>query len=167
MISGDPVGETADLAELVGQTILFAEERSLRIAALGVSSTGRELFEQAGLRSLYLGDEAIVDTAAFSLDGRAVRKVRQSVTRLEKAGYRARLAELGSLDPERARTSSRRSPRTGAAAPPSAASAWRWTRFATRTAGGRWCSSPSARTGRSAASSSSCRRYGRDASRSR
>ena len=99
MISGDPVGETADLAELVGQTILFAEERSLRIAALGVSSTGRELFEQAGLRSLYLGDEAIVDTAAFSLDGRAVRKVRQSVTRLEKAGYRARLAELGSLDP--------------------------------------------------------------------
>ena len=99
MISGDPVGETAELAELVGRTILFAEERSLRIAALGVSSTGRELFEQAGLRSLYLGDEAIVDTAAFSLDGRAVRKVRQSVTRLEKAGYRARLTELGALDP--------------------------------------------------------------------
>ena len=61
----------------------------------------RELFEQAGLRALYLGDEAIVDTARFSLEGRPIRKVRQSVTRLQKAGYRAssraRLARRGTL----------------------------------------------------------------------
>jgi lysyl-tRNA synthetase class 2 len=99
MVSGDPVGEPEAIADVVRQAIRFAEERSLRIAALGVSSTGRDLFAQAGLRALYLGDEAIVDTAGFSLDGRAVRKVRQSVTRLEKAGYTARLAELGSLEP--------------------------------------------------------------------
>jgi lysyl-tRNA synthetase class 2 len=97
VVSGDPVGEPDAVAGLLREAIRFAEERSLRLAALGVSSEGREVFEQAGLRALYLGDEAIVDTTEFSLEGRAVRKVRQSVSRLQKAGYRAELAELGTL----------------------------------------------------------------------
>ena len=83
--------------------MLFAEERGLRLAALGVSPEARALFEQAGLRALYLGDEAIVDTGSFSLEGRPIRKVRQSVSRLQKAGYRTTLAELGSLDDADAR----------------------------------------------------------------
>jgi lysyl-tRNA synthetase class 2 len=99
VVSGDPVGEPDAVAGLLQEAIRFAEERSLRLAALGVSHAGREVFERAGLRALYLGDEAVVDTAVFSLEGRAVRKVRQSVTRLEKAGYGAELAELGSLEP--------------------------------------------------------------------
>src|SRR5262249_25207053 len=99
MVSSDPVGEPGPVTELLREAIRFAEERSLRLAALGVSTRGREVFEQAGLRALYLGDEAIVDTTEFSLEGRAVRKVRQSVTRLEKAGYRAELHELADLRP--------------------------------------------------------------------
>jgi lysyl-tRNA synthetase class 2 len=98
MVSGDPVGEPPAVAELVRTVVEFAEARSLRIAALGVSSAGREVFAQAGLRDLYLGDEAIVDTAGFSLEGRGIRKVRQSVTRLEKAGYTTCVAGLSTLD---------------------------------------------------------------------
>jgi lysyl-tRNA synthetase class 2 len=98
VVSGDPVGDPRAVSDLLRSVIGFAEERSLRIAALGVSSSGREVFEQAGLRALYLGDEAIVDTAEFSLEGRAIRKVRQSVARLQKAGYRASLVELRALD---------------------------------------------------------------------
>jgi lysyl-tRNA synthetase class 2 len=98
MISGDPVGEPPAVAELTRSIVAFAEARSLRIAALGVSEVGKTLFEQAGLRALYMGDEAIVDTASFSTEGRGIRKVRQSVTRLDKAGYTARFAELGSLE---------------------------------------------------------------------
>ena len=80
--------------------VQFAGERALKLAALGVSPTSRALFEQAGLRALYMGDEAIVDTERFSLEGRPIRKVRQSVSRLRKAGYRtaiarARLARRG------------------------------------------------------------------------
>jgi lysyl-tRNA synthetase class 2 len=77
----------------------FAERRGLRIAAVGVSSATRPLFEQLGLRSLYFGDEAIVDTASFGLEGRAIRKVRQSVSRLEKLGYSCVVARVGTLDP--------------------------------------------------------------------
>ena len=98
VISGDPVGEREGLESLIPAVVSFSEERALRLAALGVSPDGRALFEQAGLRALYIGDEAIVDTERFSLEGRAIRKVRQSVSRLRNAGYHTDIAELGSLD---------------------------------------------------------------------
>src|SRR5262249_38660147 len=47
---------------------------------------------------LYIGDEAIVDTRAFSLDGRPIRKVRQSVTRIVSAGYSATVEAVSELD---------------------------------------------------------------------
>ena len=104
VVSGDPVGNTEGVRELIPAVMTFAERRSLRVAAVGVSATGRAIFEEAGLRALYLGDEAIVETGTFSLEGRAIRKVRQSVSRLESAGYQTRTAELGSLGDDLARS---------------------------------------------------------------
>jgi len=98
VVSGDPVGEEGALSHLLRKLALFVEERGLRLAALGVSEKLRPLFEQLGLRALYLGDEAIVELASFTLEGRAIRKVRQSATRLEKAGYRTELADPSELD---------------------------------------------------------------------
>ena len=97
MVSGDPVGDGEAVRALIPKIARFAEDRDLRIAALGVSAEGRALFEEAGLRALYLGDEAIVETRVFNLEGRAIRKVRQSVSRLEIAGYRTQTAELSAL----------------------------------------------------------------------
>src|SRR5439155_2161931 len=98
LVSGDPVGPDAALPGLLRELSNFAERRALKIAALGVSERLRPLFEQLGLRSLYIGDEAIVDTSTFSLEGRAIRKVRQSVSRLEKAGFAVELQEVAALD---------------------------------------------------------------------
>jgi lysyl-tRNA synthetase class 2 len=98
LVSGDPVGPVAALPGLVSEAIAFAERRGLKLAASGVSEGLVPLWRQAGLRALYIGDEAVVETAGFSLEGRAIRKVRQSVARLEKSGYKAELAELSELD---------------------------------------------------------------------
>jgi lysyl-tRNA synthetase class 2 len=98
LVSGDPVGPRDALPELLRELSEYADRRGLTIAALGVSRRNRPLFEQLGLRSLYLGDEAIVDTNAFSLEGRAIRKVRQSVSRLQKAGFGATLYDVSQLD---------------------------------------------------------------------
>lgn len=57
-----------------------------------------DLARGAGLRSFYIGDEALIDTRAFSLEGRAIRKVRQAVRRIEREGYSADLVEAGELD---------------------------------------------------------------------
>ena len=98
LVSGDPVGPSEAIPGLLRELSLFAEARGLRIAALGVGERLLPLWKQLGLRSLYLGDEGVVDTAAFSLEGRAIRKVRQSVSRLEKNGYTAALQDLAELD---------------------------------------------------------------------
>ena len=72
----------------------LADRHDLRFAVVGASQGLRDWAVAEGLRSLYIGDEAVVSTTDFSLEGRAMRKVRQSVTRLERAGYRAELVEM-------------------------------------------------------------------------
>jgi lysyl-tRNA synthetase, class II len=97
LVAGDPVGPDDAMPGLLRETFSLAERHGLRVAALGAGERLLPLYREAGLRSLYVGDEAILDTPAFSLDGRPIRKVRQSVTRLEKAGYEATVEDLGSL----------------------------------------------------------------------
>src|SRR5690349_7504018 len=47
---------------------------------------------------MYLGDEAVIEPAEFSLDGRPIRKVRQSVSRLQKGGYAVRVLSTADAD---------------------------------------------------------------------
>ena len=98
VVAGDPVGPADALPGLLARVVAFAEERGLRVAAVGAGAGLIEHWERAGLRSLYIGDEAIVDTERFSLEGRPIRKVRQSVARLDRAGYTAEMRALQDLD---------------------------------------------------------------------
>jgi lysyl-tRNA synthetase class 2 len=99
LVSGDPVGPPEALAGLLRDVCSFAEKSGLKLGAIGVGRELLPLYRRAGLQSLYLGDEAVVDTRAFSLEGRAVRKVRQSLHRLEHAGFTATIHDVGALDP--------------------------------------------------------------------
>jgi lysyl-tRNA synthetase, class II len=97
LVSGDPVGPRAALPGLLRELCGFAEARGLAIGAVGASEEFAALAAGAGLRSFYIGDEAIVDLAAFSLEGRSIRKVRQAVTRARKAGFTAAVQTMGEL----------------------------------------------------------------------
>ena len=97
LLSGDPVGPEESFEELLGDLRTFADQRGLKLGAVGASERLCPLYEELGLRSIYLGDEAVVELDRFSLQGRPIRKVRQSVTRLSKAGFTAELHELGAL----------------------------------------------------------------------
>jgi lysyl-tRNA synthetase, class II len=98
LLSGDPVGPIDAFPDLLRQVRTFAEARGLKLGALGASAGLCPLYERLGLRTIYLGDEAVVELGRFSIEGRPIRKVRQSVTRLGKAGYNAELCDLRSLD---------------------------------------------------------------------
>jgi lysyl-tRNA synthetase class 2 len=98
IVSGDPIGPEERGDELVARFVEHARERDWRVAILGASERWLPVYARHGLHALYHGDEAIVDTAAFSLDGRPIRKVRQSVHRLEKAGFEARVLRPSELD---------------------------------------------------------------------
>jgi lysyl-tRNA synthetase class 2 len=97
LVSGDPVGPDTALPGLIRSLTDFTAERGLRIGAVGASEAFSSLAHDAGLHALYLGDEAIVATTGFSLEGRPIKKVRQAVNRLERSGFSAELRRLGSL----------------------------------------------------------------------
>ncbi len=98
LLSGDPVGPPDAIPGLLGQVRQFADDRGLKLGALGASQSLCPLYEGLGLHTIYVGDEAVVELGRFSLEGRSIRKVRQSVTRLSKAGYQAEVHELAALD---------------------------------------------------------------------
>src|SRR5262249_48802411 len=98
IVSGDPIGPPHQFEPLVTRFLAFAHERGWRIAVLGASENALGLYRAQGLHALYHGDEAVIETAKFSLEGRAIRKVRQSVHRLERAGYHAEVLSPSDLD---------------------------------------------------------------------
>jgi lysyl-tRNA synthetase, class II len=99
LLSGDPIGPDDAIPGLLSEVRAFADVRGLKLGVVGASERLCPLYERLGLRTIYLGDEAIIELSRFSLDGRAIRKVRQSVSRLTKAGYGAELGPLATLDP--------------------------------------------------------------------
>src|SRR3954468_234112 len=80
LVSGDPVGAPDALPALARELRAFADVRGLKIAVLGASDRAKPLWEGRRARSFYIGDEAVVEVEKFSLEGRPIRKVRQSVT---------------------------------------------------------------------------------------
>ncbi len=98
LLSGDPVGPEHALEGLLRDAQRFALMHGLAFGAVGASDRLRPLYRRLGLSTMYIGDEAILDLGGFSLEGRSIRKVRQSVTRLRKAGYTSELRRVAELD---------------------------------------------------------------------
>ena len=98
LVSGDPVGDPTGVPGLLDEFAAYCRRQAWRLAAIGVGAEMRGRWEEIGLKTIYVGDEAIVRPASFSLKGRAVRKLRQSVNRLERLGFSATMCRAGELD---------------------------------------------------------------------
>jgi lysyl-tRNA synthetase, class II len=98
LVSGDPVGEETEVDELLDEFRRMAHAAGWRIAVLGASGDALERYRRLGLKAIKLGDEAVLRPQSFSLEGRPIRKVRQSVSRLLKAGYRLRVLAADDVD---------------------------------------------------------------------
>jgi lysyl-tRNA synthetase class 2 len=98
LVSGDPVGERSEVQPLLEEFRRVCHARGWRLALLSVRSDLLPVVRSLGLRTIKIGDEAVVRPRTFRLEGRAIRKVRQSVTRLERAGYRFRVVRAGDVD---------------------------------------------------------------------
>lgn len=100
VISGDPVGPATQAAEALRNLVDRAHHGGLRVASYGASERHLETFRALGLHAVRAGEEAVVDPRAFSLEGRAVRKLRQSVHRIERHGWRVVIREGREIDAE-------------------------------------------------------------------
>ena len=103
LASGDPVGDPEAWGPAIDAWLRQSREYAWTPAVMGASETGAIAYARTGLKVIHLGDEAILLTKEFSLDGRDMRPVRQAVTRVERTGYTARVRRHNEIPDEEMR----------------------------------------------------------------
>ncbi|KJK57889.1 membrane protein [Saccharothrix sp. ST-888] len=91
LASGDPIGDPEAWPGAIDAWLAEAREHAWAPAVMGASEEAGVIYARHGLDALELGDEAIVELDEFSLDGRAMRVVRQAYNRVKRAGYTVRI----------------------------------------------------------------------------
>ncbi|WP_375486187.1 phosphatidylglycerol lysyltransferase domain-containing protein [uncultured Jatrophihabitans sp.] len=108
LASGDPIGDVEAWPGAIAAYRDLVQRHGWTPAVMGCSERGAVVWSREyGLAALSLGDEAVLDVATFSLDGRPMRGVRQACARVERAGYRVKVTRAAEADPaafERLRT---------------------------------------------------------------
>ena len=99
LAAGDPLGPPAGWPAAVAAFLAEAAGQGRIVAVLGCGAAAARIWQAAGLTTIYLGDEAVLELDRFSLEGRAVRVARQSWRRALRAGLRATVCRVGDLDP--------------------------------------------------------------------
>ncbi|WP_197501296.1 bifunctional lysylphosphatidylglycerol synthetase/lysine--tRNA ligase LysX [Mycobacterium sp. 852002-51057_SCH5723018] len=108
LASGDPVGDPRAWPQAVDAWLGLCQTYGWAPGVMGASSQGAQVFREAGLNALELGDEAILRTSDFKLSGPDMRGVRQAVTRARRAGLTVRIRRHRDIsDDEMADTVSR------------------------------------------------------------
>ncbi|MFK0098533.1 phosphatidylglycerol lysyltransferase domain-containing protein [Streptomyces sp. NPDC091040] len=87
LASGDPIGDPEAWPGAIVPWLAEAREHGWIPAVMGAGEEAGTVYARHGLDALELGDEAIVETADFTLEGRAMRTVRQAYNRVRRAGY--------------------------------------------------------------------------------
>jgi lysyl-tRNA synthetase, class II len=98
LAAGDPIGDIQAWPSAIDAWVQLTQQRAWIPAVLAASETAAEIYHRAGFDALEIGDEAVVEVADFTLDGRAMRSVRQAVNRARRAGYRVRIEPVRDLD---------------------------------------------------------------------
>ena len=101
LASGDPIGDPGEWPGAVEAFVAEARRHAWVPAVMGCSESGGQVWvREGGLNALELGDEAVVEVADFSLEGRAMRNVRQMVGRVERCGYVTEVRRVRDIAPQ-------------------------------------------------------------------
>ncbi|MFJ1702584.1 phosphatidylglycerol lysyltransferase domain-containing protein [Kitasatospora sp. NPDC088346] len=100
LASGDPIGDPEAWPGAIEPWLEQARANAWVPAVIGASQEAGTVYARHGLDALELGDEAIVEVAEFSLEGRAMRGLRQAYNRVKRAGYATRIRRHGDIPDE-------------------------------------------------------------------
>jgi len=101
LASGDPFGEYSLWGETIEKFLAYASLHAWTPAVMGASDIGGEVWvEKANMLAVDIGDEAIINVADFTLEGRPMGNVRHMVNRVTKAGYSTYSSRFGDLTPQ-------------------------------------------------------------------
>jgi lysyl-tRNA synthetase class 2 len=85
LVSGDPVGERGAVIRVLDEFLAMCAERAWNPAFLAVREASMPLYASRGFSSLYLGDEAVLDCARFTLEGSGRKSLRAAVRRVGRS----------------------------------------------------------------------------------
>ena len=91
LVLGEPIGPAEDLPSALSGFRLHCARNDWEMALYLAPPEHLEICRAPGFSALCVGQEAVVDLAAFSLMGKAGKDLRSPFNRLTKLGYRAEL----------------------------------------------------------------------------
>jgi len=100
LASGDPLGDPEAWPGAITAFLAMADEHAWTPAVMGCSEEAGTAWCRAGLTAWEIGDEAVVEVEDFTLEGRAMRNVRQAVARIERTGYTTKVSRIIDLPAE-------------------------------------------------------------------
>ncbi|MFB9377416.1 bifunctional lysylphosphatidylglycerol flippase/synthetase MprF [Kineococcus gynurae] len=99
LVSPDPICSPAARGDLLTEFCDHVERHGWSLAVVGARADWLPFYEAAGLRPVYLGDEAVLDCTTFSLTGKSMKSLRGAVNRITKAGVVAEFRDPATLTP--------------------------------------------------------------------
>ncbi|WP_146844412.1 bifunctional lysylphosphatidylglycerol flippase/synthetase MprF [Cellulomonas terrae] len=99
LVSPDPIGPPEERGIVWAEFLDFADDFGWSVTVIGAAADWLPHYEASGLRTVYLGDEAIVDCPTFSLEGRSHKSLRQAVNRIARAGYTTTFHDPSAIEP--------------------------------------------------------------------
>ncbi len=102
LASGEPFGEYSVWGEAIDNFLAIAREHAWTPAVMGGGDRGGEVWvERADMLAIDIGDEAVINVADFTLEGRPMGNVRHMVNRTKRKGYTTYCSRFGDLSTEK------------------------------------------------------------------
>lgn len=99
LVSPDPIGPPTEREPAWRAFRRFADEHGWAVGGLGAGEEWLPVYRATGMHTLYVGDEGVVRTDRFSLEGGRFKGLRQAVNRVAKYGYTISFHDPAHLDP--------------------------------------------------------------------
>ncbi len=103
VVSGDPIGDEAQFAQLVADFVAHCRLHGWRIAVLACSERRLPLWRDPrvvgrALRPIPIGRDVVIDVGDFTMEGRRFRNLRQAVRRTHNCGITTEIIAEQDLD---------------------------------------------------------------------
>jgi len=87
VVLGDPIGPTEDVSEAITSFAKMCAGNDWQPCYYQTLPDYLKIYNEHGMRSLKLGEEAVVDLSKFTLQGGEMKSVRTSVNKFERLGF--------------------------------------------------------------------------------